>query len=92
LADAIVLNALGFGGIQPQAVLIERGHPSGDLIHRHGSGQNIVDQDAEGLLDGQLDPVVLLDIGADELTFRVSRRAIFDLFGRIFEDFGRQIT
>jgi hypothetical protein len=26
------------------------------------------------------------------LTFRVSRRAIFDLFGRIFEDFGRQIT
>jgi hypothetical protein len=34
----------------------------------------------------KVDPEIVI------LTFRVSRRAIFDLFGRIFEDFGRQIT
>lgn len=66
LADAIVSNAGDLGAIQPQAALIQRHQPGGDFVHGLGSGQDIVDQDAKGLLDGQLDPVILLDVGGDE--------------------------
>src|ERR1019366_7561407 len=59
VTDAIVSNAGDLGAIQPQAALIQWREPGGDLVHRLGRGQDIVDQDAKGLLDGQLDPWVL---------------------------------
>ena len=42
--------------------------PIGDLIHRGRCGQDIMDQDTEGLLDRQLESLVLLNIGGDEFS------------------------
>lgn len=65
LADAVVMNAADLRRLQSQAVFVQRGQPVGDGVHRHGGGQDIVDEQAERSLNGQLDPLVLRDIGGD---------------------------
>ena len=59
LANTIIVNALDVRAIQTEGVFVQRRQPGGDLVHRRGRGQNIVDQNAEALLNGQLDPLVL---------------------------------
>ena len=65
LADAVVVQTARLGWLQPQALFIQRSQPVGEGVHRHGGGQDIVDQQAERSLNGQLDPLVLRNIGGD---------------------------
>ena len=66
LADAVVVQAGGFGCIQAQARFIQGRQPVGQGIQRHGGGEDIVDQQGEGALQRQLKPLVLWDVGGDQ--------------------------
>jgi hypothetical protein len=67
LAETIVVKAIQARGVQAQAAFIEGGGPVGHLVKGFWDGQDIMNQDAKGLLDGQFEALILLDVGGDEV-------------------------